>query len=92
MAAKGLPEHPLLIVNTVNAVLGPVVRTAGEAVGYQFAKPDHPIPAHIVMIMLITAVVAGVGLFIRSRLSVENPGKFQIVIEDLILAVRGILE
>ena len=27
----------------------------------------------------------------RSRLSVENPGKFQIVIEDLVLAVRGLL-
>jgi F-type H+-transporting ATPase subunit a len=92
MAAQGLPEHPLLIVDTVNAVLGPVVRSAGEAAGYHFAKPEQPIPSHIVMIMLITAVLTGIGLFIRSRLSVENPGKFQIILEDMILAVRGLLD
>ena len=92
MAAKGPLDHPLLIVDTVNAVLGPAVRTIGESAGYHFAKPEQPIPPHIVMIMLITAVVTALGLFIRSRLSVENPGKLQIVLEDLILAVRGILE
>ena len=92
-AGKASPlDHPLLIVDTVNAVLGPVVRSAGEAVGYHFAKPSQPIPPHMVMIMLITVVVTAVGLFIRSRLSVEHPGKFQIVLEDLILAVRGLLE
>ena len=92
MAAKGPLDHPLLIVDTVNAALGPVVRSVGEAAGYHFAKPEQPIPPHIVMVLLIVGTVTAVGLFIRSRLSVENPGKFQIVLEDLILAVRGILE
>jgi F-type H+-transporting ATPase subunit a len=84
-------HHPLLIVDGVNAVLGPVVRTAGEAVGYHFEKPAEPIPPHMVMILLIVVTVTAVGLFIRSRLSVEHPGKFQIVLEDLVLAVRGLL-
>ena len=93
MAAASSPtDHPLLIVDGFNAVLGPVVRSAGEALGYHFAKPEQPIPPHMVMILLITAVITGVGLFIRSRLSVEHPGKFQIVLEDLVLAVRGLLE
>ena len=81
-----------MIVDAVNAVLGPVVRSVGESAGYHFDKPAQPIPTHIVMIMLIVTVVTAVGLFIRSRLSVEHPGKFQIVLEDLVLAVRGLLE
>ena len=81
-----------MIVDAVNAVLGPVVRSVGESAGYHFAKPEAPIPPHIGMVLLITASITGVGLFIRSRLSVENPGKFQIVLEDLVLAVRGLLE
>jgi F-type H+-transporting ATPase subunit a len=91
MAASAL-EHPLLIVDAVNATLGPVVVKAGEAVGYHFHDPSHPIPNYMVMVGLITATVTGVGLFIRSRLSVENPGKFQILLEDGVRAVNGLLE
>jgi len=42
--------------------------------------------------MLIVALVTVVGLIIKSRLSVENPGKFQIVLEDGVTAVVGLLE
>ena len=90
-AGSGLPEHPLLIVDTVNAVLGPVVLTVGEAMGYHFEKPAAPIPNYMVMIGLITVTITGIGLFIRSRLSVENPGKFQILLEDGIKAIDGLL-
>jgi F-type H+-transporting ATPase subunit a len=91
MAASAL-EHPLLIVDAVNAILGPLVLTAGEAVGYQFEKPEAPIPNFMVMIGLITVIITGVGLLIRSRLSVEHPGKFQILLEDGIRAVIGLLQ
>jgi F-type H+-transporting ATPase subunit a len=76
----------------VNAVLGPVVHAAGEAVGYEFAHPEAPIPNYMVMVGLITAVITGGGLFIRSRLSVEHPGKFQILLEDAVRTVAGLLE
>src|SRR5829696_2841911 len=85
-------EHSLLIVDTVNAVLGPVVRAGGEAVGYHFQHPDAPIPNYMVMVGLITLIVMALGLFIRSRLSVEHPGKFQILLEDAVSAVRGLLQ
>lgn len=85
-------EHPLLIVDAVNAALGPVVLAAGDAVGYEFKDPHAPIPNYMVMSGLVMVIITGVGLFIRSRLSVENPGKFQIVLEDLVRAVRGLLE
>lgn len=85
-------EHPLLIVDAVNAALGPVVLAAGEAVGYEFERPTAPIPNYMVMMGLVMLIITGVGLFIRSRLSVEHPGRFQIVLEDLVRAVRGLLE
>ena len=85
-------EHHLLIVDAVNAAIGPAVVKVGEAVGYHFHDTHAPIPNYMVMIGIITIVITGVGLFIRSRLSVENPGKFQIILEDGVRAVIGLLE
>ncbi len=83
-------EHPLWIVDAVNAALGPLVVRAGEALGYHFTG-HYPIPNYMVMILLIVAGVTTMGLMLRSRLSVENPGKFQIVLEDGVLAIQGLL-
>ena len=83
-------EHPLWIVDAVNALLGPLVVAAGEAVGYHFSG-HHPIPNFMVMILLIVAGVTVLGLLLRTRLSVENPGKLQIILEDGIRALQGLL-
>jgi hypothetical protein len=53
-------EHPhLLIVDVFNAVFGPPVRTAGEALGYHFHDPAEPIPFHIAISLLILAFYTG---------------------------------
>ena len=83
-------EHPLWIVDAVNALLGPLVIAAGEAVGYHFSG-HHPIPNFMVMILLIVAGLTVLGLVMRTRLSVENPGKLQIILEDGIRALQGLL-
>lgn len=80
-----------MIVDAANAALGPVVVAAGNAIGYHFAKPEAPIPNYMVMIGLITVGVTGLGLFMRSRLSVEHPGKLQILLEDAVSTVRDLL-
>lgn len=93
MAAEGSPlHHSFWIVEAANAALGPVVLAGGRAVGYEFEDPGKPIPDYMVMTGLITLVITALGLFVRSRLSVENPGKFQILLEDGVRAVRGMLE
>lgn len=84
-------EHPLWIVDAVNAVLGPPVHAIGEALGYHFTG-HHVIPNYIVMVMLIVAFVTALSLFVRSRLSVDDPGKLQIVLEDGVRALVGLLE
>ena len=44
------------------------------------------------MVLLIVAGVTVLSLIVRSRLSVENPGKLQIVLEDGMRAVVGLLK
>ena len=84
-------EHPLWIVDFVNAILGPPVRSIGEAMGYHFTG-HQVIPNYLVMVMLIVLGLTVLCLIVRSRLSVENPGKLQIVLEDGVGAVTGLLE
>jgi F-type H+-transporting ATPase subunit a len=62
-------EHPSAVVALINALLGLVGIHA---------------PDHVVLIALIVLFVLAIGLAIRSQLSVENPGKLQIVLEDLV--------
>jgi F-type H+-transporting ATPase subunit a len=87
-----MEEHPLLIAELVNALLGPLVTAVGEPLGFHFSADHPPIPNHIVMVMLIVAFLTVVSLIVRSRLSVENPGKLQILFEEAVRAVVGLLE
>ena len=86
-------EHPKLwIVDWVNLLLTPVLGPLLEPFGVH-ASADHPlIPPHIVMTMVIVAALTVLGLVMRSRLSVENPGKLQILLEDGLNMMAGLVE
>ncbi len=84
-------EHPLLIVEWVNALLGPLVRAVFEPIGFHFTG-HHVIPPFMVMVLLIVAGLTVLSLIVRSRLSVEHPGTLQIIMEDGIGAIIGLLE
>jgi F-type H+-transporting ATPase subunit a len=84
-------EHPLWIVQLVNALLGPLVQRVGEALGYHFTGHDV-IPPYMVMVLLIVVFITALCLFVRARLSVEDPGKLQVIIEDGVRAVMGLLD
>ena len=84
-------EHPLWIVQAVNALLGPIVAAALAPLGFHFA-PGKVIPDFLVMCLLIVAFVTIVCGVMRSRLSVEHPSRFQIVLEDAVLAFSGLLD
>jgi F-type H+-transporting ATPase subunit a len=85
-------EHPLLIVSAVNALLGPLVRAALEPLGFRFPAGHDVIPNYLVMVILIIVAWTVLSLIVRSRLSVENPGRLQIVLEDIVRALVGLLE
>ena len=84
-------EHPLLIVQWANALLGPLVVAALRPVGIHFQPGEPVIPDYLVMCGLIVVVVSILSFIGRSRLSVENPGKVQIIVEDLVGALNGML-
>ena len=70
-------EHPSPFVALVNLLFAPL---------------GIHLPDHMVFVGLITLLILAIGLAIRTRLSVENPGKFQIILEDLVSFLVGVLE
>jgi len=85
-----MEEQPLWIVEAVNAVLGKPVAALLGALGFHVSGPEV-IPPHIVMTMFIVGLVTVVCAVMKPRLSVENPSRFQILLEDGVLAVQGLL-
>jgi F-type H+-transporting ATPase subunit a len=77
-------QHQLWIVQAVNALLGPSVRAMLEALGFHPAAGAQVIPDYLVMCALIVIFVTVLGVILRSQLSVENPSKLQIVLEDVV--------
>ena len=43
------------------------------------------------MLIVITLALTALSLFVRSRLSVENPGTLQIALEDFVTGFQGLL-
>jgi F-type H+-transporting ATPase subunit a len=85
-------EHELWIVQAANGIFGPVVNALLGLFGMHAADPAHPIPNYLVMVYLIVFGLIALALVLRSRLSVDNPGKLQIVFEDAIGGLVGMLQ
>ena len=77
-------HHSLWIVQVVNDLFGPLVAALLRPLGWQFAPGQQVIPDHLVMCALVVAVLAAIGLLIRSSLSVDRPSRLQIVLEDIV--------
>ncbi len=70
-------EHPSPLVALINLLFAPL---------------GIHVPDHIVFVALITLLILFIGMAIRSSLSVENPGKLQIILEDVVTFLVGVLE
>jgi F-type H+-transporting ATPase subunit a len=84
-------HHELWIVQIVNAIFGPIVSLLLLPFGFHFAPGEKVIPDHVVMAALIVAVTTIVSLMLRSRLSVDDPGRLQLIVEDIVAFMRGLL-
>lgn len=85
-------HHELWIVQLANSVLGPLVRAVLGPLGFTFESTARIVPDYLVMAVLVVLFVTVICLILRTRLSVENPGKLQIVLEDAVTALNGMLE
>jgi F-type H+-transporting ATPase subunit a len=70
-------EHPSIVAALINQLLGL----------FGVHAPDH-----LIFIGLITLFILVLGLAIRSSLSIDNPGKLQIVLEDIVSFLATTLE
>jgi F-type H+-transporting ATPase subunit a len=83
-------EHELWFTALLNKLLAGVVSPLLTATGVPPHDPAHPIPNYIAMeILVVLLIVAGV-LVLRRQLSVENPGKFQQLMEVVVEFVRDL--
>jgi F-type H+-transporting ATPase subunit a len=83
MAAEGSEHHSVLY--------GPVNRL-WESTGLAESTRIPHVPDHVVMALLVMVLVAVVFIPLRSRLKVEKPGKFQQLLEMVVLGLRGLME
>ena len=83
-------HHEFWIVTAVNRLLGGPVASIGHSLGFTL-DPAHAIPPHIVMSVLILLFVTVLSLLVKSQLSIENPGKLQILLEDFVGFVLSLL-
>ena len=85
-------EHPLWIVDAANRIFGPAVNALLGLFGMHAADPANPIPNYLVMVYLVVVALIALAFVLRSRLSVDNPGKLQIVFEDVVSGLMGMLK
>ncbi len=84
-------EHELWIVQAVNAAFGPAVAALLRALGRPVADSAHVIPNYVIMAGLIVLGWTVLCLIVRRSLSVENPGRLQILLEDGLRAVQSMM-
>src|ERR1700747_2066688 len=92
-----MEESILGITKLVNALFGKPALALLGALHIRPGNPEYPIPNHIAMEFLVFALAVVFFLWLRARLSVENPGGTQQVMETLLhnpmsLGVSDLLE
>jgi F-type H+-transporting ATPase subunit a len=77
------------VANFINKyVFDPLAR----ALGFHLAAGQHAVPGHIVIILLVSLGLVLFSLWLRRRLSVENPTRMQHLIEVVLEAMQGLMK
>jgi F-type H+-transporting ATPase subunit a len=84
-------HHQLWVTEAVNAVFGPIAAAILRAFGRD-VPAGAVIPDYLAMLVVLTLALTAFSLFVRSRLSVENPGRLQIALEDFINGFHSLLD
>jgi F-type H+-transporting ATPase subunit a len=84
-------HHQLWVTEAVNAVFGPIAAALLRAFGRE-VPAGAVIPDYIAMLVVLTLALTIFSLIVRNRLSVENPGRLQIVLEDFVNWFHSLLD
>jgi F-type H+-transporting ATPase subunit a len=63
-----------------------------RALGLHIAEGHHAVPDQIVMALLVALGIIGFAVWLRGRLSVEQPGRMQHIVEVLLEAIQGLMK
>jgi F-type H+-transporting ATPase subunit a len=74
-------EHELWLTALLNKFFGSAVTSLLVKIGFPPADAAHPIPNYIAMELVVILLILIGAIWLRSRLSVENPGTFQQAME-----------
>src|SRR5712692_1929090 len=85
-------EHELWLTAPLNKLLAGLLTPLLTTIGVPPDDPSQPIPNYIAMEVLVIVVILTGALLLRGRLSVENPGKFQHLMEVVVEFVQGLAE
>jgi len=94
-------EHELWFTALLNKLFGGAVNALLAKIaavpGFEWLRPAdsgtaHPIPNYIAMEILVILVILMAAAILKSRLSVENPGKFQHLMEVVVEFTRNMTE
>ena len=85
-------EHEIWFTALLNKLLASVLTSALTALHMAPADSAHPIPNYIAMELLVIGLILVGALLLRRQLSVETPGKFQLVMEAVVVFIRDLAE
>ncbi len=63
-----------------------------RSVGFHVAEGHHAVPDHIVMAMIVAILVICAAAWLRRKLSVDEPGRAQHLVEVLLEALQGLMK
>jgi F-type H+-transporting ATPase subunit a len=85
-----MSEHIIWLTVLVNRLFGKPAAALLAALHIQPSNPQYPIPTHVCMELFVFLLVAIFFLWLRSRISVENPGVSQQLMEGLLTNPMGV--
>ena len=84
-----MQEHEAWLTELMNRYLAGPANSILRTVNYKVEDPAHPWSDWLVFELLTVAIIIVLFAFLRSRLSVESPGKLQHVFEVIYNFVKG---
>ena len=85
-------EHELWLTALLNKLLGGAVTTLLVKIGFPPSDAVHPIPNYIAMELVAIVVILILAIWLRSHLSMENPGKLQHAMEEVVEFTRNLAD
>src|SRR5882724_6772684 len=84
-----MEEHISIVTQYINHFFGHAALQLLAALHIKPNNPELPIPEHVCMGIVVLVIGTLLALFLRSRLSVENPGASQQIAEGLLTNQLG---